>query len=155
MSVVRFAVFVGFSCLAQLCAAQGVSEQIVGLDAGKWVYQQTTYINGEVLPGGRFTDEECLSEAESNLPVAAYIQKFLNNVGPDITCNISSLNGAPGEVTADVICVGEQGATTNMSLRYQYGPRKVEVTGQGRSSVGGTSFPVSVIASSMHKGACS
>lgn len=155
MSVVRFAVFVGFSCLAQLCAAQGVSERIVGLEAGKWMNQQTTYINGKVPPGGSFTDEECVSEADSNLTVAAYIQKFLNSVGPDVTCNISSVNGAPGEVTADVSCTGEQGATTNMSLRYQYSPRRVEVTGQGLSSVGGTSFPVSIVASSMHMGSCS
>jgi len=155
MSIIRLTLLVGVSCLGQLCAAQGVSEQIVGLKVGKWTNQQTTYINGQVLPGGSFSDEECVSEADSNLTVAVYVQKFLNSVGPNVVCDISGLTAAPGEVTADVSCTGEQGATTNMSLSYLYSPQKVEVTGQGFSSVGGNSFPVSVVGSSTYVGACS
>jgi hypothetical protein len=150
----RLTLCAAFSCTAHLCAAQGLQDQVVELEAGNWSNQQKTYMAGSEAPQGSFKIQECLSEAESKLTVAHYVQKFLKNVGPDVTCNISDLSGASGNITADVNCTGSNGTSTQMTLNYKYALKNVAVSGEGWSTYGGQKIPFKVVASSQYIGDC-
>lgn len=143
-----------FSLAAQIGAAQSLEGQIVELAAGKWLNQQETYMAGKKVPQGSFSHQECLPEAETALPVSHYIQKFLNGVGPDLACTITNLSGASGNISADISCVGDHGSSSDMTLNYKYGLKKVDISGQGESTYAGQKVPFRIAASSKYVGEC-
>jgi hypothetical protein len=143
-----------FITSAQFSAAQGLKEQVVELEPGKWVHQQKIYMAGNEVSQGSFRSEECVSEAEAELTIAYYIQKFLDGVGPDLVCSVTNLSGTSGDITADVSCIGDKGTATEMTLNYKYRLRSVEVSGKGWSKYGSHTVPFEVVASSVYLGDC-
>lgn len=152
--ILRLPLCAAFLCAAQISAAQGLEQQVVELKSGNWLRQQKIYMSGKEVPQGSISAEECLNEAETELTVGHYIQKFLNGVGPDLRCNITNLSGAGGDVTADVVCVGDNGAGSDMTLNYKYGPKNIEVHGEGWSNFGSHKVPFTIAASSQYLGDC-
>ena len=135
--------------------ANDLANNVVNLEVGNWENKQSVTINGHEISHGALGGTECLTEAESQLTIGEYLEKFVQNVGSDHMCTFSDFRGAGGNVTIDVSCSIPDGTTTAMTLNYKYSRTNVSVLGEGMVTTSGTSVPIKVVGTSQYLGACS
>jgi hypothetical protein len=133
--------------------AQGLENSTVALAVGSWTYHQKTYVRGQEITQARLAKTQCVPKAEAHLTIAQYIQKFTQNIGPDVTCELSAPRGSQGDIFVDATC-SSAAATSQLTMNYKYSHTAVAILGEGQTHAGGVSMPLRIVASSTYNGPC-
>ncbi|PCI53302.1 MAG: hypothetical protein COB36_12745 [Alphaproteobacteria bacterium] len=142
--------FAGFALSSILSAPSFAQDVTVDLNPGRWVYSQSTLINGDATPMFDLSGSHCLTLKEANQKVSYYIDKFYTGLGGGSDCTIENLNKQSGEITATVQCQ----SGTMLEIEYKYSKTHVDIKAVGWMKLHGRKMRIVVDATSSREGEC-
>ena len=134
--------------------AQNLSEQIIKLDVGQWVNEQSIYINDRHQQALDLNGTQCLTDADANLSIQDYVDKLMTGVGVDVNCDLSNVKNQANRVDFDLTCSNQIGLTTQLSMYYEYSRESVSYEAKGTISGVGQARELRVIGRTRRLGDC-